>query len=423
MPPEATDETLRAKAEEADTMEDTVAVIMAGGVGQRFWPLSTAVRPKQFLDLEGCGSSLLQATFARLLSVVGSADRIVVVTGERYRAMVHEQLPQLATENLLVEPVGRDTAPATALAALELRARFGNPVMGLFPADHRVGDPVAFCAAVADAVVLARRTSGLVTIGVKPDRPATAYGYIKRGKDVGLGFEVERFVEKPDCRRAEMFLRAGDYCWNSGIFLWMVDSILSELDRHAPDVLTPLARAHRDGTIADCFPSLPKISIDYAVMEETERAYVLPAEFGWDDIGDWNALERLLGRRAGEADTVVGHFVGLATSGNIVFTEDEEDLVVALGVEDLVIVKRGNAVLLVRRDRVQDIKQLLKDERLTSYLVPRANVAISSPRSRIGLNACDLALDTLPTALGQAIRERRPPIDVEPRMLDQAQSA
>jgi mannose-1-phosphate guanylyltransferase len=357
-------------------VEDAVAVIMAGGVGQRFWPLSTAVRPKQFLDLERSGSSLLQATFDRVLPVVGAADRILVVTGECYRTMVHEQLPHLAPENLLVEPVGRDTAPATALAALELRARFGNPVMGLFPADHRVGDPCAFQAAVADAIALAWQTSGLVTIGLRPDRPATAYGYIKRGKDVPPGFEVARFVEKPDLRRAEAYLRAGDYCWNSGIFVWTAEAILRELERHAPEVLTPLARAHRAGTIGDVFPSLPKISIDYAVMEKTTRAYGLAAEFGWDDIGDWNALERLLGRRDGAANTVVGRYVGLATSGNIVYTEDDEDLVVALGVEDLVIVKRQNAVLLVRKDRVQDIKQLLRDERLTSFTVHRVDAPV-----------------------------------------------
>jgi mannose-1-phosphate guanylyltransferase len=359
-------------------MEDFVAVVMAGGQGQRFWPLSTADRPKQFLDLEKRGESLLQATVARLLPQAGSPHRIIVVSGERYRDLLRHQLPFLPLDNLLLEPVGRDTAPSVALAALEVQARFGNTVLGLFPADHRIGDAGAFRATLVVAASTARRTHAIVTLGVAPHCPATGYGYIERGRPVDAGFQVVRFVEKPDRRRAEQYLQAGTFSWNSGIFVATVQTILDELRHHAPDVIEPLEAARRAGTVRDVFPTLPKLSIDYAVMEKTANALVLPADFGWDDIGDWEALGRLLDDHLGGADTVVGHYLGLETHGNIIYTEDEDDVVVAYGIEDLVIVKRRNAVLLVRRDLVQDVKKILQDERLATFSIDRRTVALAA---------------------------------------------
>lgn len=340
------------------------AVVMAGGSGQRFWPLSTVDRPKQFLDLERCGRSLLQATCDRLEPLTGGPEGLFVVTGERYAELVLKQLPGLSPENLLLEPAARDTAAAAALAALELRARSGNPVMGLFPADHRVGDARAFGATVRRAQALAEATGGVVTLGIKADRPATGYGYIEQGASVPGGYEVARFVEKPDLESATAYLATGRYSWNGGVFIAHVHTLLDEFCRYAPGLLTPLAEAHGRGRVREVFPDLPKISLDYAVMERTQKAYVVPADFGWDDVGDWGALERLVRHEQGETNTVVGQHVGLETSGNIIYTENDDDIIATLGVEDLVIVKRHNTVLLMRKDRGQDLKKLLSDERL-----------------------------------------------------------
>lgn len=356
-------------------MPQFVAVIMAGGSGQRFWPLSTAARPKQFLDLERCGRSLLQGTFERLEPLTGGATGVFVITGARYAELVRVQLPQLPPENLLLEPTGRDTAPAAALAALELRARFGNPVMGLFPSDHRVENVPAFAQTVQQALTVTTETEGVVTLGIKADRPATGYGYIEQGAPVPGGHRVARFVEKPDLESAQTYLNTGRYSWNGGIFLGHVQTLLDELCRYAPGLLTPLAEAHSAGHVEHVFSELPKISLDYAVMERTQKAYVVPADFGWDDVGDWGALERLLhpeqadasGGAACSTNTVVGQHVGLETSGNIIYTDNDDDLIATLGVENLLIVKRRNAVLLMRKDRVQDLKQLLEDERVLNF--------------------------------------------------------
>jgi len=351
-----------------------VAVIMAGGKGQRFWPLSTPERPKQFLDLSRSGRTLIQDTYDRVLPLIGDPERVFVATGRRYVPLVREQLPEIPTVNLLVEPEGRDSAPAAALAALTVHARYGDVLMGLFSSDHRIGAGDAFEGSVREAVALADGTDGLVTIGIPPDRPATGYGYIEKGEPQGGGFKVGRFVEKPNLRTAEAYLSSGAYLWNAGIFVWSTLSILQELDCHAPEVMRPLREAFHHGEVGRVFPTLPKISIDFAVMERTERAYVVPGAFEWDDIGDWVALERLLredgaGAGAGTgANTVVGRHVGMDTSGNIIYTEDPDDVVVTLGVEGLVVVKRGNTVLLVRKDRVQDIKTLLADARLSELI-------------------------------------------------------
>jgi mannose-1-phosphate guanylyltransferase len=352
-------------------MADTfAAVIMAGGSGQRFWPLSTAEKPKQFLDLEHCGRTLLQATYDRVLPLAGDDAHIFVITGERYASLIREQLPSLPSDNLLLEPIARDTAPAMAFAALKLKARLGNPVMGIFPSDHRVGKPVSFQHTLQEATELAAMTKGIVTLGMKPDRPATGYGYIERGEGVSdsTGYKVARFVEKPNLAKAQEYLATGNFSWNGGIFVCHVATLLEELKTFMPDLLGPLTTAHREGRVAEVFPTLPKLSIDYGVLEKTERAYMVDADFDWDDVGDWQALERLLHTDA-NANTVIGHYVGLEGSGNIIYTEDDDSVIVTLGLSDIVAVKRGKATLLIRKDRVQDIKTLLQDERLVNFAV------------------------------------------------------
>jgi len=350
-------------------MNDAVAVVMAGGRGQRFWPLSTETRPKQFLDLERSGRSLLQTTIDRVTPLVGDLEHLLIATAAGYAELVREQVPELPPENLLIEPVGRDSAPAIALAALEIRRRFGDVIMGVFSSDHRVADPERFRVSMRAAMALSAERRGLVTVGVPPTRAATGYGYLERGEPVQGGFRVARFVEKPNRNRAEAYLASGRYLWNAGIFVWSVDTILSELDRSAPELMGPLREAFAHGVVAERFASLPKVSIDYAVMEKAAAVYGVEGDFGWDDIGDWLALERLLPRDEGEVRVVLGRHAGHDANGNIVYTEGDDDVLVAFGVEGLVIVKRGDTVLVFPKERVAEIKTLLEDERLRE-LVP-----------------------------------------------------
>ena len=338
---------------------------MAGCRGQRFWSLSTTERPKQFLDLERSGSTLIQSTFERILPLVDSPEDIFVATGDLYRELVCEQLPDLPEANLIIEPTGRDSAPAVALAALTLSERYPEATAGFFSADHRIGAPDAFRHTIRDAAQLAEETGGIVTVGIRPTRPATGYGYIRAGEPVGAsGYRVLKFVEKPNLAKAQRYVTDDSYSWNAGIFVWQLRTILGELDIYVPELTKPLREALHQNRVDEVFPHLKKISIDYAVMEQSDKVYVVPGDFDWDDIGDWVALERLLKRGEDGANTVVGTHVGLETAGNIIYTDAPDDVIVTLGVQDLIVVKRGNAVLLVHKDRIQDIKQLLADERL-----------------------------------------------------------
>ena len=360
-------------------MSQFVAVIMAGGRGQRFWPLSTEDKPKQFLDLERSGRTLIQTTYDRLLPLTGDPKHIYIATAERYVDLVHAQLGDVPKENLIIEPVGRDSAPAIALASLTIASRYADPIMGFFSSDHRIGDVSRFHDSVNSAVALTEQTRGITTIGIKPARPAVGYGYIQMGEEIGEGlinpgYKVEAFVEKPNRAIAESYIASGNYVWNAGIFVWHAGTILSELATHAPELMRPLSTAFRDGTIETVFPTLTKISIDYAVMEKTSKVYVVPGEFDWDDIGDWVALERLLKNDQPEANTVVGKHIGLDASGNIIYSEDEEGVIVTLGVKNLVVVKRGDAVLILQKDRVQDIKKLLEDDRLSDVILEKTGL-------------------------------------------------
>ena len=342
-------------------------VIMAGGRGTRFWPLSTPTRPKQFLDLERGGRTLLQATFDRALPLAGSLDRVYVATAVEFLPLVHEQLPDLPAAQVIAEPTPRDSGPAMALAAWMIERARGPGTLAFFSSDHKIADVPAFHRAVRIGAALAERERALVALGVVPTHPSTAFGYVRRGVPVGEGYRVDAFVEKPNAVRAAAYLASGDHYWNAGIFIAPSDVLLAELDQHAPGLLAPLRAAVGPDALAAAFAGLPRQSIDYAVMERTRRALVVPLECGWDDIGDWVALERLLGRDA-DANTVAGRHVGLEASGNIVYTEGGDDVIVTVGVHDLIVVKHGNTVLLVAKDRVADLRRLQDEERLAEII-------------------------------------------------------
>ena len=336
-----------------------IPVILAGGKGERFWPLSRKQRPKQFLSLDGSGKSLLQASAERLLPLAGDWDKLWVVTSSQLAPGVQEQLPQLLPANLLAEPEGRDTAPAVAWTTLEIAKRYGeDAVVGFFPADPWIGDQQKFQQTLLAATQLATTQKAIATLGVKPSYPATGYGYIEQGEQTGtLGelpvYRVNRFTEKPDRQTAAEFLATNRFSWNSGMFIFQAGVVLEELRIHAPEIIEPIAA---QGIAA--YSQLPKTSIDYALMEKTKLAYVLPADFGWDDLGDWNAIERLL--KGDAANVELANHVGLDTQGSVLYATGDEDVIVTIGLEDIVIVRDRNVTLIVKKDRTQEIKQALK---------------------------------------------------------------
>ncbi|MEB3212735.1 MAG: mannose-1-phosphate guanylyltransferase [Leptolyngbyaceae bacterium] len=336
-----------------------IPVILAGGKGERFWPVSRKQRPKQFLSLDGSGLTLLQSTAERLLSLAGGWDNVWVITAAHLEEGVKEQLPHLPIENLLVEVEGRDTAPAVAWPTLEIAKRYGEDmVIGFFPADHWIGEPDQFQRTLEAAEALAIEKEAIATLGISPVYPSTGYGYIEQGTPMGQfkgidAFQVARFTEKPDHETAQAFLDSGTFSWNSGMFIFKAGVALEELRSHAPDLIQML---ETEGP--SVYPNLPKISIDYALMEKTQRACVLPVTFSWDDLGDWNAIERL--QNTDKPNVELGKHIGRDTSGAIIYNTDDSELVVTIGLEDVVIVRDGNATLIVDKNRTQEIKQVLK---------------------------------------------------------------
>jgi len=336
-----------------------IPVILAGGKGERFWPLSRKHRPKQFLSLDGSGKSLLQATADRLSKPAGNLEKVWVVTSAQLAEGVREQLPQLPEKNLLLEPEGRDTAPALAWATLEIARVYGeDAVVGFFPADPWIEDLVAFQNTIDAATQMASANPSIVTLGITPSYPSTGYGYIEQGEQTGTFgglpvYKVTRFTEKPDRETAQAFISTGQFSWNSGIFIFRAGVVLDELRTYAPEIIGPL---EEKGVAA--YPELQKKSIDYALMEKTQLAYVLPASFGWDDLGDWNAIERLL---KGEAENVeLATHVGMDTKGSILYASGEDEVIVTIGLEDVVVVRDRNVTLIVKKDRTQEIKQVIK---------------------------------------------------------------
>lgn len=361
-----------------------IPVILAGGKGERFWPVSRLKRPKQFLCLDGGEKSLLQSTAARLLPLA-DWDSLFVITASHLAEAVKAQLPDIPEANILVEPQGRDTAPAVAWATLEIAKRYGDDaICGFFPADHYIADEVRYCDTLRAAAELAVSEGAIATLGITPTFPSTGYGYIEQGSPIGHfsagtvtdlpAYKVSRFAEKPDKSTAKAFLDSGQYSWNSGMFIFPASVMIAELKAHAPIMTNALIEKG-----VNAYADLEKLSIDYAVMEKTERAYVVPADFGWDDLGDWNAIERLLLKQKGNRlaeDTAddpskkssekssenieLCQHVGLDTSGSILYSTDPDELIVTIGLEDVVIVRDGNATLIVKKDRTQDIKQAVK---------------------------------------------------------------
>lgn len=352
-----------------------VAVVIAGGSGTRFWPLSTPDRPKQFLHLFG-DQTMLEHTVDRLKGLV-PPERILIVTGRRFTNTVRELLPAIPPANIIGEPQGRDTAAALVLAGLVCRQRWGDPVMAVLPADHVIEPTGALHEAVRSAAAAAGRDR-LYTFGIRPDHPATGYGYLQAGEPVledGLVHRrVVRFREKPSREVAEEYLRTGGYFWNSGMFVWSTGAFLRAVERHLPEharLLFPLERwvdeAEWDERLEDAFGRVPRISVDYGVMEKAAEVYMVEAPFRWSDVGGWPALAPFL-TGDGKGNAVRGRVHSWNAEKNIVFCEDDAEVVALVGVEDLIVVRAGKRTLVARKDRAEDIKRLVESLQLRGSL-------------------------------------------------------
>lgn len=344
------------------------AVIMAGGIGSRFWPQSRQARPKQFLNVFG-DATLIQNTLGRLQGLV-PVERCYVVTHERYVAQTQEQLPALPPENVLAEPISRNTAPCIAFAAIKLLAEDPDATMMVLPADHLIQNVRQFHEVLRVAAEKAQEPGALVTIGIKPTHPETGYGYIQydptltQDHDQLQAYPVRTFAEKPDVATAERFLDSGDFLWNSGIFAWRADSIQDALGTHCPDVSRAFEHvpeaidtAEEEAAIERAYDRSPKVSIDIGVMEKADNVWVVPGSFGWSDVGDWRAVYTLA-----QKDTA-----GNATEGNVImhntarsFAHSEGDRLLALvGLQDVIVIGTDDAVLVCHRSAAQQVKNVV----------------------------------------------------------------
>ena len=340
-------------------------VIVAGGTGSRLWPLSRQLNPKQFLPLADAEMSMLQATILRLRGLAAATPQLIC--NEQHRFLAAEQLRQLDMEHasILLEPVGRNTAPAIALAALQACKDGQDPVLLVLAADHLIQDVPAFHASIQAALPLAQ-DGKLVTFGVVPDRAETGYGYIEKGPAVGTGgFAVSRFVEKPDLATACDYLASGNFFWNSGMFMFQASRYLQELERFQPQILVACRKALEGGTQdmhftrvdTDVFAACPDDSIDYAVMEKTADAVMVPLDAGWSDIGSWSALWDVSPKDM-HGNVFKGDVLSQASQNSYVHADSR--LVTLVGVDDLVVVETKDAVLVAHKDKVQDVKKIVE---------------------------------------------------------------
>lgn len=345
---------------------DTIAVILAGGQGSRFWPLSRVKLPKQFLSVSENGESLIQATVRRVEPLVGR-DNICVVANDSLRPTILEHVPHA---QVVVEPEARNTAACIGLAAVAALAgaKGGDPVLIVLPADHAVKDEDRLRAALSEAVDQARDNDVLVTIGIPPTHPNTGYGYIKRGEAFsGRTHRVDRFYEKPNLQRAERYLEAGGYSWNSGMFVWRASVVLEAFREHLPAMYAGLVAIREEieagrptsPRVAELFARFESISIDFGILEHARNCLVINAEeFGWNDVGSWDQWAENFATDT-EGNLIKGDAIAIDSTGCVVRAQDR--LIAAVGLKDVVVIDSGDALLVVSRDHVQDVRKVVSE--------------------------------------------------------------
>lgn len=353
--------------------ENNFAVIMAGGVGSRFWPLSTTKLPKQFHDILGSGETLIQKTFKRL-SLSVPQEQILVSTNERYRYLVKEQLPEIDDTQIVLEPAMRNTAPCILLAALKIYKQNPEAIMVVAPSDHWIEDEEAFTKDLNVAFEACSKDDPepgneglLVTLGIAPTFPHTGYGYVAYNKSDKEIKEVSAFTEKPDYKTAKTFLEKGNYAWNAGIFIWKVSTILNAFKKFLPEMHAnlqngmPVYNTHHEQTfVHDEFPKLEEISIDYGILEKSSNVGVIPASFDWSDMGSWGSLYDKQYKEQEENVIVNARVVSRNSSGNLIRSQ-EGKLVIIHGLNDFVVVDQDNILLIVDKKNEQEVKRLRQE--------------------------------------------------------------
>ncbi|MCF7808035.1 MAG: NTP transferase domain-containing protein [Candidatus Marinimicrobia bacterium] len=340
------------------------AVIMAGGVGKRFWPRSRRATPKQLLNIAG-DESMLRMTVDRLKQITAS-EQILIVTNSDQEEGIRREIPEIPEANIIIEPEGKNTAPAIGLAAVIVQSRDPDGVMGVFPADHHIGDLTAFKTYIEQGISVARDMMGLVTFGVIPTRPATGYGYIQyheRAKDDEPVFAVKAFAEKPDYQTARMFLKSGDFLWNSGMFVWHVDTIMKSFQDHLPELWDSLENIKGaigkpvwNSVLTVEWATLRSISIDYGIMEKAQNVYVVKVDFNWNDVGSWDAVHEMHDKDE-NGNVSQGDVIYHGANNNLVSAQGK--IVALVGVNDLVVIDTDDALLIIHRGETERIKEVV----------------------------------------------------------------
>lgn len=353
-------------------------VIMAGGGGTRFWPLSRKKMPKQFLNLTGV-NSLVNETIDRLADCMKKEDIFVVTNASQADMMIDTTKGRLLENHILAEPAARNTSACVGYAAMEIVKKYGDGIMCIVPSDHFIKNQKEFKRVLDQAMNIAEETDKLITIGIKPEFPSTGYGYIRHTMESANGkkdyFEVEEFVEKPDEETAIEYIKEGNYLWNSGMFIWRASTILRKFEKYLPDVYGHLMKigdalltAQEHLVLETVYPLIPKISIDYGIMERADDVLVLKGDFGWSDVGSWDALGSLYNGDE-NGNVIYGETINLDTKNCIFYTNGK--LITAIGVENLVVVETEDAVLVCQKDKAQDVKRIvdkLTEKGLGNYL-------------------------------------------------------
>lgn len=358
------------------------AVIMAGGSGTRFWPQSTEARPKQFLNIFG-ERTMLQDTVDRITPLV-SADRVWVITNDKYVDLVQEQLPDVPANNIVGEPVGKNTAPCVAAAATLIQEKDPDGTMVVLPADHLIGKPETFLSILETAKTKAQEPGALVTIGIKPDHPETGYGYIEFDEDTSEDVKghqvktVDQFREKPDLETAKEFIESGNFLWNSGMFIWKASTILEKFQRHLPTIFDEVEKLkssvgtdNQKEAVDEFYYGCTSISIDYGIMEQADSVYVVPGSFEWNDVGSWRAVYDL--RSKDEDGNVIQTNTSATADAKDNLIQSESGKMIALvGVENLAVVETDNAILVCDLDNSQGVKKVVnklrKDDELKRFV-------------------------------------------------------
>ncbi|HLA55351.1 MAG TPA: mannose-1-phosphate guanylyltransferase [Flavobacterium sp.] len=340
------------------------AILMAGGVGSRFWPVSTTEFPKQFHDMLGSGETLIQKTFSRLSKLI-PVENILILTNEKYNSIVLEQLPMIKQEQVLLEPAMRNTAPCILYASLKIQKENPDAVMVVAPSDHWIEDEDAFSANLQQCFDFCSKENALMTLGIQPTFPNTGFGYIEFDKsDANAIKKVSQFREKPDYETAKEFLESGNFLWNGGIFIWSVKSITEAFERFQPQMNALFMKGYdsyntpsENQFINENYASAENISIDYAVMENAKNVYVLPATFDWNDLGTWGSLHEKLDKDD-HNNAVVNATVILENASNNIIRTDSKKLIIIDGLDDFIIVDKDNILLIYPKNKEQDIKRI-----------------------------------------------------------------